>query len=284
MEDFIREVVVGVDGSAESRAALRWACDLATAAPAQLRAVQAWSYSWLTVVPGTAEPAPREEMDSRTAKELAEIVEETLGSIPPNVRLQVVRGQASEALLREVGPGSLLVVGTRGMGGFKGMLVGSVSRTCIEHAPCPVVLMRDYRPAGSGVILVGADGSRGATRALTWASFLAQLMAARVTVVHAWETTSAEVRPRLHRRLQATAQKSVERWVADAGTGGEALSVEGDPRAKLVESAARLKADLIVVGRRGSSNLTGIATGGVTSYLVSNSPIPVAVLPPPADM
>jgi nucleotide-binding universal stress UspA family protein len=281
--DFIREIVVGIDGSNESRAALRWAFDLAAAVPVQLRVVQAWSYSRLSVVPGTAEPAPREEMDSRTAKDLAETVEDTLGSVPPNVRLHVVRGLATEALLREVGPDSVLVVGTRGMGGFKGMLVGSVSRACIEHAPCPVVIMRDHRPVGSGVILVGIDGSRGAVRALTWAGLLAQLMAARVSVIHAWETKSAEVRPRLHRRLEATAQTTVERWVVDAGTGGEAIAIEGDARAKLVEFAERLKADLIVVGRRGTSSLTGIATGGVTSYLVSNSPIPVAVLPPPAD-
>jgi nucleotide-binding universal stress UspA family protein len=274
------ELVVGLDGSEESRRALRWAVAVAEQANVPVRAVQAWSYPAATVLPW-APPLPSgEEMDEATEASLREIVSETLGSVPDALRLRVERGDPAAALIKGVSPESVLVMGTRGRGGFTGMVLGSASRTCVEHAPCPVVLVRDEHPPGSGdAILVGKDGSDVAVRALEWASSLAKVTGAAVTAVYSWQPHASEVNPDLHRRLRSEAQSNVEAWIAHEAEA-DSIEVEGDARERLVELAERSGAKLIVVGRRGTSRLKGITIGSVTSYLVSNSPTAIAVTPP----
>jgi nucleotide-binding universal stress UspA family protein len=128
---------------------------------------------------------------------------------------------------------------------------------------------------------VGKDGSENAAVAMGWAQSMSELLGAPVLAVYAWETTSSEVRPALHRRLRAEARATVEQWIADGAHRAESIEVEGEPRTKLVEAAERTNAKLVVVGRRGTSRLRGLRTGGVSSYLVSNSPTTEAVVPPP---
>ncbi|HVM67248.1 MAG TPA: universal stress protein [Acidimicrobiales bacterium] len=275
------ELVVGVDGSDESREALQWAASLSALGGTPLRVLTAWTYPRLAIIPGGPEPGSRQEMEAEALADLLACVESTLGAVPAGARVEVVGGPAPTAILEAVGPGSVLVVGTRGRGGFTGMLLGSVSRASIEYAPCPVVVARGTAIAADPVILVGHDGSAGATAALAWAGSLGALSHARIVVVHAWEAGSSEVSPRLHTRLSAQADANVRRWVDDAGVRADPIAIEGDPRTTMVDTATRMGAALVVVGRRGTSRLTGIATGGVTSYLVSNSRTSIAVLPPP---
>jgi nucleotide-binding universal stress UspA family protein len=279
------ELVVGLDGSDESCLALRWAVAVAELSKAPVRAVEAWTYPRLSVLPGTTALVAPAEMDDRTIGDLRDLVTKVLGYLPSFVSLEALRGPAAAAILQTLTPGSVLVLGTRGRGGFAGLLLGSVSRECIEYAPCPVVVVRHDRPPvdRDGVILVGKDGSEGAAKALDWAITIGRLTGAGVAAVYAWQTGSSEVNPRLHQRLRAEAQSSVEGWIAERGATVGSIEVEGDARGKLVELAERMKAKLIVVGRRGTSPLRGLGAGGVTSYLVSNSPTTIAVIPPVAD-
>ena len=279
----MKELVVGLDGSPDSRRALRWAAALAERAAIPLRAVEAWSYPPLTVVPGWSEVVSHSEMDERTVDEIRGVVATELGDVPGFVSAEALRGPAARAILRTVGPDSVLVLGSRGRGGFAGLLLGSVSRECIEHAPCPVVIARDDElpTAGDSVILVGKDGSENGVRAMEWAGAIGVLTGAAVVAVHIWQTTSSEVRPKLHQRLRAEARASVEGWIAEGSHRAESVEAEGEPRTKLVELSERMDAKLVVVGRRGTSRLRGLATGGVSSYLVSNCPTTVAVIPPP---
>jgi nucleotide-binding universal stress UspA family protein len=280
----VKEFVVGLDGSEESRRALRWAVSVADLAKAPVRAVQAWSYAPSAVLPGAAPMVSREEMDERTEADLRDIVATTLGDVPENVRMEALRGPAAAAILDRVSPDGVLVLGTRGRGGFVGMILGSVSRACLEHASCPVVIVRDDRPpqGTAEAIVVGKDGSVGAVQALEWATSLAKLTGAAVAAVYAWQPQASEVNPSLHRRLRTEAQSTVDDWISHHTALGS-IELEGDPRDKLVELAQRTDARLIVIGRRGTSRLTGIVLGGVTNYLVSNSPTTVAVIPPIAE-
>jgi nucleotide-binding universal stress UspA family protein len=218
-------------------------------------------------------------MHKRTLEDLGSFVEDTVGNEHPDVRLDVRSGPAAGAIMAAVGPESVLVLGTRGLGGFTGMLLGSVSRACVEYAPCPVVIARSPG-APVGTVLVGIDGSDEAAEALSWATSIAKLTGAPVAALHVWQTQSSEVSPRLHARLKAEADANVTRWAAESSA--EVVSIEGDPRRELIDVGVKMGATLIVVGRRGTSRLTGIATGGVTSYLVGNSPMSVAVHPPAA--
>jgi nucleotide-binding universal stress UspA family protein len=273
----MHEVVVGVDGSDESRTALRWGVAVAASTEVPVRAVQAWTYSRLSVIPGWPEPLPRNEMEQRTLGDLGGFVEDTFGAEHPDVRLDVRSGPAAGAIMSAVGPESVLVLGSRGLGGFTGMLLGSVSRACVEYAPCPVIIARSPEPP-VGTVLVGIDGSDEAAEALRWATSIAKMTGAHVAALYLWQTQSSEVSPRLHARLKAEADAKVTGWAAELAV--EVVSIEGDPRRELIDVGVKRGATLIVVGRRGTSRLTGIATGGVTSYLVGNCPMSVAVHPP----
>jgi len=274
------EFVVGVDGSEDSRSALRWAARMATAAHVPLRVFQAWSYPKTSILPGTPAPKPAEEMDAAAVADASSVVKETFGDIPSFVQIESLRGAPAAAILASVRPDSVLCLGSRGLGGFTGMLLGSVSRACIENAVCPVVIARDAgsQQADARPVLVGMDGSEGATLALDWAVTVGGFTGAPVAAVYAWEPTSSETRPRLHRRLHAKAQKAITEWVGNRKA--EPIEMEGDPRAALVALAEERQAGMLVVGRRGTSRLRGITTGGVTSYLVTNSPTSICVIPP----
>jgi nucleotide-binding universal stress UspA family protein len=133
-------IVVGVDGSEVSRAALRWAARQAEMTGAQLRPVQAWR------LPATyGMPADYSDTDfEKLAREnLQATVEETLGEhagIPRDP--QVVQGHPAAVLTEAARGADLLVVGSHGYGAFTGMLLGSVSHHRVHHATCPVLVVR----------------------------------------------------------------------------------------------------------------------------------------------
>jgi nucleotide-binding universal stress UspA family protein len=138
-------IVVGVDGSPESKAALRWAIAEAGLRGARLRAVHAWVIpaafgADAALVLAEAIEGFREEGERVLDEALAEVAGESGPDVP--VEREVVQGPASECLLRAAADADLLVLGSRGRGGFAGLLLGSVSQQCTHHAPCAVVIVR----------------------------------------------------------------------------------------------------------------------------------------------
>jgi nucleotide-binding universal stress UspA family protein len=132
-------IVVGVDGSANSEQALRWAARLAADFGARLEAVTAWdfpaSYGFGSV-PQDWDPAG----DMR--KVLDETVHAVFGDQPPaGFQRQVREGNAAMVLIEASQDATMLVVGSRGHGGFAGLLLGSVSANVAERAPCPVLVV-----------------------------------------------------------------------------------------------------------------------------------------------
>ena len=138
-----RRIVVGVDGSAASLAALRWAVRQAELTGAPLEIVSAWewpaSYSgWETPVPPDYDPADeaRRQLDKAVSAVLTprDAIE---------VRQSVIEGHAAPVLEALSKTADLVVVGSHGHGEFVGMLLGSVSEHCVTHCDCPVVVVRD---------------------------------------------------------------------------------------------------------------------------------------------
>jgi nucleotide-binding universal stress UspA family protein len=132
-------IVVGVDGSAGSELALRWAVEQARRTGGTVHAVAAWDYP---VNYGVAYLEDRVDwaQDARTALKTA--VEHVLsGADWPTIEQHVVQGHPVRVLLDAAADADLLVVGTRGHGGFAGMLLGSVSQHLSAHSPCPVVVV-----------------------------------------------------------------------------------------------------------------------------------------------
>ncbi|MBY8889076.1 universal stress protein [Streptomyces sp. PTM05] len=135
-------IVVGADGSAASRAALAWAVGQARLTGASVEAVIAWEYP-AGVYAGWSAPLPDVDFGELAAKTLSELVATVAAGEPSvEVRQTVVADNASRALLDTARGADLLVVGNRGHGGFTEALLGSVSQHCVQHADCPVVVVR----------------------------------------------------------------------------------------------------------------------------------------------
>jgi nucleotide-binding universal stress UspA family protein len=146
-------VVVGVDGSDGAKEALRWALAEARLRTAPLRIVHAWTYAYMGAATGgygymggfdSSSAIGLENNDLQRAAE--ELVDRLIGEIVGDVKdveieRRVIDGSAAEVLVGAVAASDLLVVGSRGHGGFAGLLLGSVSQQCVHHAPCPVVVV-----------------------------------------------------------------------------------------------------------------------------------------------
>jgi nucleotide-binding universal stress UspA family protein len=139
-------IVAGVDGSASSLAALGWAVRQAELTGATVEAVIAWHYPVLPVPVGPAPAAVinAAEFEKAADKTVAEAIHAVAGSgSHVQVSAQVREGNAAQVLIDAAAGADLLVVGSRGHGGFTEALLGSVSQHCVHHAPCPVVILRD---------------------------------------------------------------------------------------------------------------------------------------------
>jgi nucleotide-binding universal stress UspA family protein len=136
----VGRIVVGVDGSPESRAALRWAVGEAKLRHATLEAVCAWSFP---VIPGRDAPpllVPVEELRDEAERMLSSLLAEEAPDV--GITQTVVEGNPADLLVDISDGADMLVVGSRGHGGFAGLLLGSVSSQCSHHAACPVVIIR----------------------------------------------------------------------------------------------------------------------------------------------
>lgn len=138
-----KKIVVGVDGSDSSKAALTWGIRQAQLTGAPVEAIMTWdypiSYGWMIVPENVDFQADATSELERAVKEVVD------GLADPTVELttRVVQGHPALVLMNEAADASLIVVGSRGHGEFAGMLLGSVSEHLSTHAPCPVLILRD---------------------------------------------------------------------------------------------------------------------------------------------
>lgn len=282
-------IVVGVDESDGAAAALRWAVSEARTRDAALTAVLVWG--WLDQhdldPKGTFDPKFH-EADALAA--LEGIVAKVLGDeVPSGIRLKAVNDLAGPGLVQAAADADLLVVGARGLGGFKGLLLGSISQHCLHHAPCPVAVVKasdDSAPKRERIV-VGIDGSPTSRRALAWALDAARAHHARVEVVHAWHPSyvnpmdaylisSADI-------IEQSARQVLDEAIDDADDAGlaspiEAVLVMGTAAASVLEVAE--DADLIVVGSRQQSAAGCLFLGSVSIQLTDHAACPVVVVPP----
>jgi nucleotide-binding universal stress UspA family protein len=136
-----KTIVVGVDASEAARSALRWAVDLAEAGD-QIEVVHAWNLNAVAGLEASYPNSTTFEVDA--TRLLHEAVASVVGPAPGDditFVYSAVHGHPAEALIEKSARADLVVVGRRGLGGFKEMLVGSVSRDVVHHAECPVVVV-----------------------------------------------------------------------------------------------------------------------------------------------
>ncbi len=140
----MERIVVGIDGSKTSREALSWAVAEARVHGAKVTAVHVYELvSTTLMLEGVVAPVvPGPELRDEAEKRAQRIIDETV-SLPDRsvVVAQAVEGPVARTLLQMAEGADLVVVGSRGLGGFRGLLLGSVSQKLVQHAPCPVVVI-----------------------------------------------------------------------------------------------------------------------------------------------
>lgn len=141
-----RPILVGIDGSDSSLAALHWAANQAKLTGAPLKVISTWQYpstvGWAELLPGDI------DFNGDTQRVLDESLKEVLGDDQScQVTTEVIQGHPAVTLVELSRSASLVVVGSRGHGKFVGMLLGSVSEFLATHAHCPVLIIRDDEPA-----------------------------------------------------------------------------------------------------------------------------------------
>jgi len=138
-------IVVGIDGSESSRRALQWAVHEAELQGVSVRVISTYAIPAIAMAePGFSyEPANLQELADYCRKVVATEVAKA-NKEHPKVKLEteVFEGSAAQVLIEASARASMLVVGSRGHGGFVGLLLGSVSQQCVTHAHCPVVVVR----------------------------------------------------------------------------------------------------------------------------------------------
>ena len=140
-------ILVGIDASESSKAALAWALREGAYRGDPVEVLAAWSYLDQGSITGHGhEFTP--DFDEEDALDAVRAIIESVRSTDPvfadvEVRATAVTDLAARSLLKAAEHAELLVVGARGLGGFKGLLLGSVSQQCVHHSPCPVVVVRD---------------------------------------------------------------------------------------------------------------------------------------------
>ena len=154
-----QRIVVGVEGSEGSRAALRWAFDEAQYRSCSVEVVTAYLPTYVPAAPDFGYvPLDPVDLVDEVRKMQDDAVASAMAKHPDltvTIEQKVIKGRAADMLIAAAAGAALLVVGNRGRGGFRGLLLGSVSQQIAQHADCPVVIVRsdmtldDPEPAGA---------------------------------------------------------------------------------------------------------------------------------------
>lgn len=283
-------IVVGVDGSLPSKQALLWAAHEAIRRGARLDVVDAWTVPYTMYPDGLADPKPYEAAGSAVLEDAMRSLAEG-EVVPPEVHPVLIDDLPANALVRAARGCDLLVVGSRGHGGFGGLLLGSVSQRCVAHAPCPVaVVPPTWTADDSRRVVVGVDGSDASFGALHWAVAEAVRRDARLDVVNAYENHHvvspvvplvAVHRDELEKSSQALMEEMVAAALGPAGARSRPVELLSSPAgaARALLDVAR-GADLLVVGSRGRGTCRGLLLGSVSQQCVHHAPCPVVVVRP----
>jgi nucleotide-binding universal stress UspA family protein len=263
--------------------ALRWAVDEARLRSAALVAVLVWG--WLNQHPLPGGPEFDPSYDAAAARQaLDAFVDRAVGPDANEVGRRVVNDLPARALLVEARDADLLVVGARGLGGLRGLLLGSVSQRCAHLAMVPVAIVRERSESRTGPVVVGVDGSGASCEALGWAADEACRRGSQLEVVHAWRDGTAWL-PRLlplhdSRVAESEAARLVAGLIDERVEGdlcpGVVISSTG-AAAALVEASAT--ASLLVVGNHGHGTVGGTLLGSVAQQVAHHAACPLVLVP-----
>ena len=285
-------VMVGYDGSTMSQTAAHWAAREAVArglplvlAHAFTPPIGGFSDGYISSVGADVVATMQDSADASLLEMVA-----ALTAVHPQLDVQhkVLVASPSAALIEASNDATLLVVGSRGLGGFRGLILGSVGVQVATHSQCPTVVLRGEPSPSADCVVVGIDNSPLSAPALEFAFDFASRHGLRLLAVHAWDISTHDV-------LGTTATMPVpnlqelgadeERMASEALAGFrgsypdvdvEDHLIKGNTAKAIVEAGKN--AALIVVGSRGRGELAGAVLGSVSQSVLHKAKIPVAVV------
>lgn len=280
-------VVVGVDGSEPALRAVRWAAEEAGRQGVPLRLVYASELPF-GFPPGVVTEHSIRDMMREQGDRWLEDARAAATAVAPDVRVDpvTVDGAPVEVLVRESRTASLVAVGTRGHGGFTGLLLGSTSVGLAGRSHCPMVVVRG-EGVSDGSVVVGVDGTPTGEAAIEFAFAEASARSVSLVAVHCWTD------PAVANALAAGAlagdygllEDQANRVLAERLAGWQ----EKYPDVPIIREVVREHptrallhfadhAQLVVVGSRGRGGFTGLLLGSTSQYLTHHVPCPVAVV------
>jgi len=279
-----KKVVVGLDASEESRAALRWAQAFAGPDDA-LVAVHAWETPYAVYMAVT--PPQLGDLEQLAKEELARLV---AGTPDDRITPMLLEGRPGEAIVAEGSDADLIVVGHRGTSRVS-MMLGSSANYVVHHATRPVVVVHGDGGTSTRRVVVGVDdhdlaagGDNDAVRALRWAYGVPGVE--QIDVIHAWslQPTAYDFYGSVQlyeRDLEAATSGVVDRVVDIAGpppSGVELVrrAVRDSPGRALIGASEH--ADLVVVGSRGHGGFAGLLLGSTSAEVAAHCTVPVAII------
>ncbi|GAA0927595.1 universal stress protein [Kribbella koreensis] len=283
-------IVVGYDRSQESTAAVNWAAAEAARTHVPLRVAEVFE---LVIMdrPSPGKVVPLAAL--RTARERGlETLAASIRQSHPHLQVETVllEGTPAPELIEETSQARMLVLGTRGLGGFGAMILGSVAVQVSAHANCPVVVVPpDTLPTLHAVrrVVVGVDGSKVSARAIDFAFQEAEALDGQVIAVNAWSSPFSTYENGKGELVFDNAQvrDAAEVLVSEAIAGPRAdhpdvkVDIElvpGRPAQVLLHAAE--SADLLVVGSRGRGGFTGLLLGSTSHQVLHHAHCPVAIV------
>ena len=282
----MKGIIVGVDESCFSQAALRWAVGYGGDRDLPVTAVMAWDYVLQHHVDHDAPFDPTYGSET-AAKVLDEVVRGAMGEgRNSGVAQVVIRDRAGPALIHAAGhDASLIVVGARGMSGFKGLLLGSVSRYVLHAATVPVAVIRRDASRVDAPVVVGVDGSAVSRRALEWAVAYARSRGFQLIALHAWippyNPMGLWAPPDLHKQAEAAERLLADQLarVDESGLIGRIERRVKEQRASAALLEASSLASMVVVGSRGRRPVSNTLLGSVSDQVSHYATCPVVVVP-----
>jgi nucleotide-binding universal stress UspA family protein len=303
MSIFPTKILLATDGSEEADLALRTATDLATSTGSELHIVyvEATFYVFPTTdwetFGGEELPTRLDETAKETAKtkvdEQVQRVSEADGEVAgAHARVGFPEAEIVD-LAEELGAG-LIVMGSRGLGGVRRALTGTVSDSVVRHAHCPVMVVRGEPVAFPTKILLATDGSEDANLASSTATDLAKSTNSELHILYVggmpgvfYESPGAiALDPDLQSRMEKDAEEAARTRLKEQvqkihEAGGEITETHarvGFPEAKIVDLAEEMRAGLIVIGSRGLGPLRRALMGSVSDSVVRHAHCPVLVV------
>lgn len=292
-------VVVAVDGSEASNNAVRWAANTALKRGIPLRLASSYTMPQFLYAEGMVPPKELfDDLQNETFEKI-EAARAIAHEVAPELKIghTIAEGSPIDMLLEMSNDVTMIVMGSRGMGGLSGMVMGSVSASVVSHANCPVVVVREdshvTEDTKYGPVVVGVDGSEVSQKATEYAFAEAQARGAELIAVHTW--MDMQVQASLA-GLSAAQQEWAEVEKEQANLLSERLAplVEKYPEVKVRKIIARDRpvralsesadgAQLLVVGSHGRGGFKGMLLGSTSRALLQASPCPMMVVRPDSD-